>query len=123
MIIGEGCSGGALAIGVGDKNLMLEYSYYAVISPEGCASILWRDANKKDKAADIMKLTAKDLKSYGLIDGIVTEPVGGAHQNIEQAAQYIKSIIKNELITLKRLSIDELLAKRFEKIRHIDKHY
>lgn len=116
-VIGEGGSGGALAIGVGDRTLMLEYGTYSVISPEGCASILWKDAGRAKDAAEQLGLTAPRLKALGLVDKVVREPTGGAHRNPQQMAKRLKAVLLNELETLKALSIDELLAKRYTRLR------
>jgi len=119
IVIGEGGSGGALALGVGDRVCMLENSVYSVISPEGLASILWKDSSLSQKAADIMKLTAQDLLSLQVIDDIIKEPLGGAHKDIDFIADSIKKYISDELRTLKELDIIELLNKRYDKIRKI----
>ncbi len=118
-IIGEGGSGGALAIAVGDRVFALEYSIYSVISPEGCASILFRDASKASEAAEILKLTAKDLLELGIIDGIVKEPLGGAHWDVNTMYAILKEHIINQLKELKSLSIDEILNLRYQKYRNI----
>ena len=116
-VIGEGGSGGALAIGVGNRVLMLENSVYSVISPEGCASILFRDATKADKAADALKLTAKDLKSMAVIDDIVPEPAGGAHRDYTKAAENLGRALRKNLGELVELSADELVQDRYKKFR------
>ena len=116
-IIGEGASGGALGIGVGDVILMLENSWYSVISPEGCAAILWRDAAKAPDAAEALKLTAPDLIDLNIVDKIVPEPAGGAHRNHTGAANILGSEIKLYLDALLELSTEELLEKRLEKFR------
>ena len=116
-VIGEGGSGGALAIGVGDRTLMLEYSTYSVISPEGCASILWKDAGKARDAAEQLGLTAKRLKSLGLVDKVVREPIGGAHRNPRQTATRLKAVLMNELDQLQQLPVDTLLQRRYERLR------
>jgi acetyl-CoA carboxylase carboxyl transferase subunit alpha len=116
-VIGEGGSGGALAIGVGDRTLMLEYSTYSVISPEGCASILWKTADKKQEAAQAMAITAKRLRELGLIDKIVREPTGGAHRNPVQMAKRLKAVLINELDALEQQPIDELLDRRYRRLR------
>ena len=115
IIIGEGASGGALGIGVGDKVYMLQYTWYSVISPESCSSILWRGWQHKERAAEALKLTAKDMFELKLIDGIIPEPLGGAHRNPEMAAMYVKETILKEVSELKRLSPDERIQKRIEK--------
>lgn len=115
IVIGEGASGGALGIGVGDKVLMMEYTWYSVISPESCSSILWRTWDKKEQAAEALKLSADDMLKNGLIDGIIDEPLGGAHHNPEVAYKNVKSVIKKELKALKTLPADELVEKRIAK--------
>jgi len=117
VITGEGGSGGALGIGVGDKVLMLEFSIYSVISPEGCASILFRDASKAGIAAESLKITAKDLLALGVIDEIIREPIGGAHNSAEQTAKNIKAALLRNLEELKKLSKTELVEKRYKKFR------
>ncbi len=116
-VIGEGGSGGALAIGVGDRTLMLEYGTYSVISPEGCASILWKSADKAKDAAEQLGITAKRLHGLGLVDKVVREPIGGAHRNPSQMAKRLKAVLLNELDALEQLPIDELLQKRYERLR------
>ncbi len=116
-VIGEGGSGGALAIGVADRLLMLQYSTYSVISPEGCASILWKSSDKAKEAAEIMGITAPRLIELGLIDRIVNEPLGGAHRNFAKAAKHIKQVLIEELTQLKQLSISEVVTQRQEKLR------
>ncbi|WP_256646710.1 acetyl-CoA carboxylase carboxyltransferase subunit alpha [Thermomonas paludicola] len=116
-VIGEGGSGGALAIGVGDITNMLEYSTYSVITPEGCASILWRDAAKAKDAAEQMGITAKRLKGLGLIDKIVREPTGGAHRNPVQMAKRLKAVLLNELATLDAIPLEDLLERRYRRLR------
>ncbi|MFK3649097.1 acetyl-CoA carboxylase carboxyltransferase subunit alpha [Lysobacter enzymogenes] len=116
-VIGEGGSGGALAIGVGDRTLMLEYSTYSVITPEGCASILWKTADKAKDAAEQLGLTAKRLSELGLIDKIVREPIGGAHRNPKQMATRLKAVLINELEALDNVPVDELLQRRYERLR------
>ena len=118
VIIGEGCSGGALAIGVGDRTLMLQYSYYSVISPEGCASILWKSADKAKEAAEALNLTADRLKSLGLIDEIIKEPLGGAHRNVDQMAVSIKESLMRNLRALKAKPIETLLEERYQRWTH-----
>ena len=114
-VIGEGASGGALGIGLGDKVYMLENTWYSVISPESCSSILWRNWNHKEEAADALKLTAEDNKTLGLIDGIVREPLGGAHHNPEKAFANVKEIILRDIKSLSRFKPDTLLRRRVEK--------
>ncbi|MFY2765277.1 acetyl-CoA carboxylase carboxyltransferase subunit alpha [Arenimonas sp. MALMAid1274] len=116
-VIGEGGSGGALAIGVGDRTLMLEYSTYSVISPEGCASILWKSADKARDAAEALGLTAKRLFEHGLIDKIVPEPLGGAHRDPAEMARTLKQTILVELAALDRVDIPELLEQRYRRLR------
>lgn len=115
IIIGEGASGGALGIGIGDKVWMLEHSWYSVISPENCSAILWRTWDHKERAAEALKLTAENMLSNKLIDGIIPEPLGGAHQNPESMAQTLKSHILEGLAALKQKNIDELVNERIEK--------
>ena len=114
-IIGEGASGGALGIGIGDRVLMLENTWYSVISPENCSTILWRSWDQKELAAQSMKLTAKDMMEHGLIDGVVKEPVGGAHANPEEIFATVKSVIVNSLKELKKLKTDKLIEQRIAK--------
>jgi len=116
-VIGEGGSGGALAIGVGDRTLMLEYSTYSVITPEGCASILWRSGDKTKDAAEQLGLTAKRLKDLGLIDKIVREPIGGAHRKPMQMARRLKAVLLNELDALEGVPLDQLVQGRYERLR------
>lgn len=116
-VIGEGGSGGALALGVGDRTVMLEYSVYSTISPEGCASILWKDPAKAKDAAEQLGLTAPRLKSLGLVDKVLREPTGGAHRNPNQMAKRLKAVLLNELDVLEKLPVDELLQKRYERLR------
>ena len=116
IVIGEGCSGGALGIGVGDKTLMMQYSYYATISPEGCASILWKEASKAEDAAEIMGITANKLSKTTLIDQVIEEPFGGAHRDVPAAAELLKAAIEAQLAGLKKLSKEELLKQRYERL-------
>ncbi len=116
-ITGEGGSGGALAIAVGDRVHMLENAIYSVISPEGCASILWRDSSKADRAAAAMKITAPDLLELGVIDAIVPEPPGGAHENPEQAARLLDPVLERALAELAEVPTAELLERRYRKFR------
>jgi len=115
-VIGEGGSGGALAIAVGDQINMLQYSIYSVISPEGCASILWKDATKANQAAEILGITADRLKSLGLIDSIISEPLGGSHSNHEEMMSKMKRSLKEHLKKLKEMDKTQLLERRFERI-------
>ncbi len=117
VVTGEGGSGGALAIAVGDRILMLEHSIYSVISPEGCAAILWSDGTKGEVAAEALKPTARDLKELGVIDEIVSEPPGGAHRNHEATAKSVHEAIERNLRELKALPMDKLLAERYDKFR------
>lgn len=118
IVIGEGGSGGALAIGVGDRILMLEHSIYSVISPEGCAAILWRDGEKgKVLAAESLKMTAADLFRMAVIDEIVKEPLGGAHRNPKGMAETLKEVVERHLRELEKMNMEELLNLRYEKFR------
>ena len=121
VVIGEGGSGGALAIGVGDRVMMLEYATYSVISPEGCAAILWKDGSKADIAARALKITAKDLYNLEIIDEIVKEPPGSAHRNPDSMAITMKEVLVKSLQELKKLSPDELVDMRYKKYRKIGK--
>lgn len=114
-VIGEGGSGGALAIGVGDRLLMLQYSTYSVISPEGCASILWKSADKASDAAEAMGITSKRLKELGMIDWVIDEPLGGAHRNVDAMAATLKQALAESLSRLDMLSTEEMLDKRYQK--------
>ena len=114
-IIGEGASGGALGIGVGDKVFMLENTWYSVISPESCSSILWRTWEYKERAADALKLTAKDMKDNSLIDEIIKEPLGGAHRNREAVFESVKKAIEDTFKKLSKLSVEKLIEKRMDK--------
>ena len=116
-VIGEGGSGGALAIGVGDRTIMLEYSTYSVISPEGCASILWKSADKARDAAEQLGLTANRLRELGLVDKVIREPIGGAHRNPGQTAKRLKAVLLNQLDELEQLPADVLLEKRYQRLR------
>jgi acetyl-CoA carboxylase carboxyl transferase subunit alpha len=122
-ITGEGGSGGALAIAIGDQVNMLENSVYSVISPEGCASILWRDASKAEVAAEALKITAPDLKTFGIIDEIVPEPEGGAHLDHEAAAALLGNVLDDSLRDLSRLTIPKLLERRYEKFRRMGQFF
>lgn len=119
IVIGEGGSGGALGIGVGDRLVMLQYAYYSVISPEGCAAILWRDGAKASLAADALKLTSKDLFKLGLVDHVIEEPLGGAHRNIHDTVFNVEQYIITTLRGLKKTKIDALLENRYKKLRAI----
>src|SRR3984957_1730457 len=118
-VIGVGGSGGGPAIAVADRVLMMENSVYSVISPEGCASIMWRDSTKKDLAAEAMKITAKDLNELGCIDGIIPEPAGGAHRDHAQAAELLDAALQQHLVAVKHLPIPELLETRYKKFRNM----
>jgi len=119
VVTGEGGSGGALAIGVGNRVLMLEHAIYSVISPEGCAAILWGEASKAPEAAELMRVTAPDLLRLGVIDGIVPEPVGGAHRNWEETAENLRGALRKSLQELRSRSAEGLVAERYEKFRKI----
>lgn len=122
IVIGEGGSGGALALGVGDKIYMLENSTYSVISPEGAAAILWKDATLAQRAAESMMITAQDLKQLEVIDEIIPEPKGGAHRHLKELAKGIDATIQNALTELQQLSSDQLLEKRWEKYKNIGQY-
>ncbi len=123
VITGEGGSGGALAIAVGNRVLMMENAIYSVISPEGCASIMWRDSKKKEEAAEALKITAKDLTELKLIDDVIPEPPGGAHENHEAAAHFVGEALRWHLKELKRLSPQQLEADRYEKYRKLTDYF
>jgi acetyl-CoA carboxylase carboxyl transferase subunit alpha len=116
VVIGEGGSGGALAIGVGDRLLMLQYSIYSVISPEGCASILWKSAEKAEDAAEAMRITATNLNEFGLVDEVLEEPLGGAHRNPQEAAEIIRNALLKNLDELDQLSTEALLEERQRRL-------
>ncbi len=116
VVIGEGGSGGALAIGVGDRLLMLQYGIYSVISPEGCASILWKSAEKAEQAADAMRITAESLKGFGLVDDVLPEPLGGAHRNPRDAAEVIRNAVVARLDELAQLPLEQLLEERQRRL-------
>src|SRR5271157_3867662 len=122
-VTGEGGSGGALAIAVGDRVNILENSFYSVISPEGCASIIWRDATMAETAAIAMKITAKDLKELGIVDEIVPEPEGGAHTDYDAAAGYLDEILSRQLIALSHQPLKDLLEARYEKFRKMGLYF
>nr|WP_058485893.1 acetyl-CoA carboxylase carboxyltransferase subunit alpha [Defluviitalea phaphyphila] len=122
IVIGEGGSGGALALGVGDKIYMLEHAIYSVLSPEGFAAILWKDSTKAREAAEVMKITAQDLKEFNIIDDIITEPLEGAHKDIEKVSKEIKSFILKGLEELENKSLEDLLKDRYNKFRNIGKY-
>ncbi len=117
VITGEGCSGGALGLAVANKVMILEHAYYTVISPEGCASILWKDASMAPVATDALKITGNDLLKFGIIDEIIKEPLGGAHYNIEEMAKNLKTALIKSLKELKNLSGEELRSQRYSKFR------
>ncbi len=119
VVIGEGGSGGALGIGIGDQVAMLQFSYYSVISPEGCAGILWKHQKFADKAAQALRFTAKDLKEFGVIDEIIQEPLGGAHRNHHQMAMALKGYLTQTLRELSRMPADKLLDHRYARFRRI----
>ena len=116
IVIGEGGSGGALAIGVSDRLLMLQYSIYSVISPEGCASILWKSADKAEDAADAMRITADQLEEFGLVDEVLPEPLGGAHRNPDEMAEVVQNAIARNLERLESIPVDQLLEDRQRRI-------
>jgi len=116
VVIGEGGSGGALAIGVGDRLIMLEYGIYSVISPEGCASILWKSADKAQDAAEAMRITAKSLSEFGLVDEVLPEPLGGAHRNPQEIADVVRNALLENLEELGKLSLDQLLENRQRRL-------
>ena len=122
-VTGEGGSGGALAIAVGDRVNILENSFYSVISPEGCAAIMWRDAAKAETAANALKITARDLKEMGIVDEIVPEPEGGAHMDYEAAARLLDVVLDRQLVALTNESIRDLLAARYEKFRKMGQFF
>tara|TARA_B100001778_G_C18590532_1_gene632078 strand:- start:1308 stop:2255 length:948 start_codon:yes stop_codon:yes gene_type:complete len=115
IVIGEGASGGALGIGVGDKVYMMEYTWYSVISPESCSSILWRSWDYKEQAAEALKLTSKDLKKMKIIDGIIKEPLGGAHNDIDLAAKKLKKVIIEDITELEKIKSDKRIENRINK--------
>ena len=115
-VIGEGGSGGALAIGVGDRMLMLQYSIYSVISPEGCASILWKDADKASDAAEALGVTSTRLKELQLIDEVIEEPLGGAHRDVDEITQRVKVRLVEQIELLSRLPVDQLIAARYQRL-------
>lgn len=123
VVIGEGCSGGALGIGVGDKILMLQYAYYATISPEGCAAILWKGAEKAAEAAEIMNITADKLLKLKLIDEIIQEPLGGAHRDIDIMARDLKVVLLNSLNQLLEIPREQLLNRRYKRLISMGLHY
>ena len=122
-VTGEGGSGGALAVAVGDRVNILENSFYSVISPEGCAAIMWRDSTKAEAAAEAMKITAKDLKDFGIVDEIVKEPEGGAHTDHEAAARFLGDVLDRQLAELTLTPPDILVAGRYEKFRKMGQFF
>ena len=119
IVIGEGGSGGALGIGVGDKLYVLEYAYYSVISPEGCAAILWKERSRAPDAAEALKLTGKDLVEFGIVDEVIKEPLGGAHRDPQEMAKNIKAAIKKGLVALEDMDKEKLIEARYKKFRKI----
>jgi acetyl-CoA carboxylase carboxyl transferase subunit alpha len=119
VVIGEGGSGGALGIGVTDRVLMFENSYYSVITPEGCAAILWKDGAAAPKAAEALKVSADHLEKLGVIDEVVPEPVGGAHNDPAQAASALKYVLQKHLTELREIDLQQLVARRYERFRHL----
>ena len=119
IVIGEGGSGGALGIGVGDRVAVLQHAYYSVISPEGCAGILWKSHEFAPKAAESLRFTSSDLAKFGVIDDILEEPLGGAHRDHHQMASRMKTYVSKTLSALEEKSADELVAERYEKFRRI----
>jgi acetyl-CoA carboxylase carboxyl transferase subunit alpha len=122
-VTGEGGSGGALAVAIGDRVNILENSFYSVISPEGCASIIWRDSTKAETAAEAMKITAKDLKELGIVDEIVPEPEGGAHTDHDATARLLEEVLDRQLVALTQQPIRELLGVRYEKFRRMGQFF
>jgi acetyl-CoA carboxylase carboxyl transferase subunit alpha len=119
VIIGEGASGGALGIGIGDRVFMLENSWYTVISPENCSTILWRTWNFKEKAAEELKLTSDHMSKFGLVDGVIKEPLGGAHVNPDEAAAILKTSLKQTLAELKKIDPDTRIEQRIDKFSNM----
>ena len=122
VVSGEGGSGGALAVGVGDRILILENSVYSVISPESCSSILWKETSKAEEAAKALKMTSKDLNKLGVVDRIVQEPVGGAHRDYEEMAEYLKLVLVEVLNELNQVPVEDLVEKRFQRFRSISSY-
>lgn len=123
VITGEGGSGGALALAVADRVLMLENAIYSVISPEGCASIMWKDASKRQQAAEALKYTAPDVSRLGCVDGVIAEPAGGAQANQDEAIELVRAALEKNYAELRSQSVDELLAARYNKFRNIAAFY
>ena len=119
VVIGEGCSGGALGIGIADTVAMLEHAYYSVISPEGCASILWKDSSKNSDAAKALRMHADDLIEFNMIDIVIKEPQGGAHQNKNEAFENLKNFVLNEVAKLEKIRLDDLVETRYQKFRNL----
>ena len=119
IVIGEGASGGALGIGVGDKIYMMEYTWYSVISPESCSSILWRSWDYKEQAAEVLKLTSSDLKKMKIIDGVIKEPLGGAHNNVDLAAKRLKKVILEDISKLEKINPEKRILNRINKFSEI----
>jgi acetyl-CoA carboxylase carboxyl transferase subunit alpha len=119
LVIGEGGSGGALGVGVGDRVLMMEHAYYSVISPEGCAAILWKDGSRSAQAAEALKLTSKDLEGLGIVDEVVPEPLGGAHRRRDEAIATVRATLLRNLEMLDGIDLDELVERRHRKFRTI----
>ncbi len=119
VVTGEGGSGGALALGVADRVLMLEHAIYSVISPEGCAAILWEDAKRAKEAAEVLRITAPDLLKLGVVDGVIAEPPGGAHRSWERAAEEVRGALRSVLAELRGLTGDELVQRRYAKFRRM----
>jgi len=117
VVTGEGGSGGALALGIGDRVLMLEHAVYSVISPEGCAAILWKDQNRAEDAAKSLRLTARDLKQFGVVDEVLPEPPGGAHMDPRSTAETVDAAIRRHLRHLRKMKVEALLARRYKKYR------
>ena len=123
VVIGEGGSGGALGIGIGDRLAMLEFTYYSVITPEGCASILWKGSEHAPKAAAALKMTSRDLLRFGIVDEVIPEPLGGAHRDHREAAANLKTYLIQTIRQLKDTATDELLDRRYNKYRKIGKFF
>ena len=117
VVIGEGGSGGALGIGIGDHIAILQFAYYSVISPEGCAGILWKDGKHADKAAHALRFTSRDLLGFGIVDEVIPEPLGGAHRNHRQMAMNLKGSLITAIRELKQIPEDELVERRYQKFR------
>ncbi len=118
-ITGEGGSGGALALGIGNRVLMLQYSIYSVISPEGCAAILWKDQSKREEAAEAMRISAPDLEQFSIVDEVVEEPLGGAHTDVPETCRRVGEALERALSALGQMTGDELVAQRYERFRDL----